>query len=66
MSSILSSKEEKPQLVPVCSQGKFFVEPIKIKQGITLEEVSIIAEISEEVDKLQEECKRSWVNKLEV
>ena len=60
-----SSKEKKPQLVPICNQGEFFVEPKEINQSVVLEEVSIIAEILEEVNKLQE-CKGVGINKFEV
>jgi len=65
MLPIPSSKEEKSQLVPVCNQGEFIVEPKEIKQGVALEEVSTIAEIPKEVDKLHE-CKGVGTNKLEV
>ena len=56
MSPIPSSKEEKPQLVLVCNQGEFFVEPKEIKQGVTLEEVSTTIEIPKKVDKSLDKC----------
>jgi len=43
---IPSLKKEKPQLVPACNQGKFFVELKKIKQSVALEEVSIALKFS--------------------
>ena len=52
--------------MPLCNQDEFFVEPMKIKQGVALKKVSRTAEIPKEVDKLQEECKRVEINKLEV
>ena len=64
MPPIPSSKEEKLQLVPVCNQGKIFMKPKEIKQGVALEEVSTTIEIPE-VDKLQE-WKGVVINKLEV
>ena len=42
------------------------MEPKKIKQDIILEEVFTTAETPEEVDKLQEKCKRVGINKVEV
>jgi len=63
---IPNSKEEKLQLLPIRNQGEFFVEPKEIKQGVVLEEVSTTAEIFEEVDESQEECKGVGINKFEV
>jgi len=51
MPPIPSPKEEQPKLMLVCNQNEFFMEPKKIKQSLTLEEVSTIAEIPEEVEK---------------
>jgi len=51
--------------VPLCNQDEFFMEPKEIKKDIALEKVFTIAEISEEVNKLQE-CKGFGINKLEV
>jgi len=53
MPPIPNSKEEKPQLMPVCNQGELFIEPIEIKKGVALEDVSMSTEIPEKVDKLQ-------------
>ena len=65
MPPIPSSKEEKPQLMLVCNQDEFFVQPKKIKQNLVLE-VSTTAKISEKIDKSQEKCKRVGHDKLEV
>ena len=42
------------------------MESKEIKQGVALKEVFTTAEISEEVDKLQEECKGVGINQHEV
>jgi len=39
MPPILSSKEEKLQLMHAYTQGEFFVEPKEVEQDIALEEV---------------------------
>ena len=52
-----SIEEEKPNLISICNQGEFFVEPKEIKKGIALEEVSPITEIPKEVNKSLDECK---------
>ena len=66
MPPIPSSKEEKQTFMPICNQNEFFMESKKIKQSLALEEVSTIAEIPEEVEKSQKECKGVGYDKLEV
>ena len=50
MPTISNLKVEKPNFMPICNQGEFFVEPKNIKQGIALEEVPSTVEIPEEID----------------
>ena len=57
MPPIPSLKEEKQTLMSICHQGEFFVEPNKIKQSITLEEVSPTTEILEKIELALEEFK---------
>jgi len=54
---IPSPKEEKPKFIPICNRGEFFVELKKIKQSLTLEEVSPTTEISEKIEPSLEEYK---------
>jgi len=37
MPPIPSSKEKKPNFIPICNQGEFLMEPKEIKQDIALE-----------------------------
>ena len=46
MPHVLSSKEEKLQLIPVYNQGEFFMKSKEIKQGIALEKVFLAAVFS--------------------
>ena len=64
MPPILSSKEEKQQLMPVCNQGELFVEPMEVEQGIALKEVSPNTEIPKEVDKSLDEYKEVGYDEL--
>ena len=59
------AKEEKPQLMHVYNQGKFFVEPKEVEQGFILR-VSLTVEASKEVDRSLDECKEVELNKVEV
>ena len=44
------TEEEKSKFMPMCNQGKFFVESTKIKQSLILEKVSSTIEITGEIN----------------
>ena len=52
-----STEKKKPKFMPICNQGKFFVDPKEVAQSLALEESSTTAEITEEIDKSLEEYK---------